>query len=92
MSKHIWRGLSCGHASGDFVLKKLGGYKANCTVIEDAACFPVREAMRLAKAEQEWANSGNCTGLCIAKTQRLIDAQADYRKAVAKMKARKVNK
>jgi hypothetical protein len=82
MSKHIWRGLSCGHAHGDFVLKELGGYKSNSTVVEDDACFPVKEAMRLCTIMASFNYE-------LHSWSRMDDAKDKYIKAVARMKAKK---
>lgn len=85
MSKHIWRGLSCGHEFGDFVLKELGGYKSNCLVIEDAACFPVKEAMRLCEAAIKYQSG-------ISEPGDLAEMAKRYYSAVARMKAKKARK
>ena len=81
MSKHVWRGKSTKYHAWREVVETFG-YLENCTVIEDAACFPVRDAMRLCKVSDACTTMGALASLAVSPMAN------KYRKAVARMKAR----
>jgi len=78
MSRHIWRGELIEYRPGVTQAERCAKHRADCTVVGDEACFPVREAM----AFMEQAVRG------IYDMDRLVK----YEKAVARMKARKGRK
>ena len=77
MSKKVWRGTSW-RTKQPGVHVPLFRDKTNCTIIEDTACFPVREAMRFMRQAVRGIYD--------------MDRLEKYEKAVAKMKARKGKK
>lgn len=82
MSKHVWRGMSEGGTELKFVTTNVPYSEwKNCTVVEDAACFPVREAMRMCQLLDRYGDRGFVPGF--------QESLKNYRKAVARMKARK---
>jgi hypothetical protein len=50
MSKKIWRGQAYGQGAAVTAYPFIDDNKNNCTVIPDAACFPVKEAMAFMRA------------------------------------------
>ena len=86
MSKHIWRGLvlpECPARVYDVKRYAGLGIGANCTVVGDAACFPVKDAMRYL-LELEYIMREVSTSCAL---DAIYDRHKKYRKAVAKMKA-----
>lgn len=77
MSKHVWRGVVQGKTQPKSVIQGWDEY--GCTVVEDAANFPVREAMRLCR---------NACGNDFDALRFNCDIVA-FNNAVARMKARK---
>jgi hypothetical protein len=93
MSKHIWRG----HSRTSYVqLENRRVYDderpRDCTVVEDAACFPVKEAKLLAKAATAFMQRADSPNYICPGYGEIRDAVKQYQKAVAKMKAKKKGK
>lgn len=81
MSKHVWRGAKDDFGSINVMVPP----PYECTVVEDAACFPVKEAMRFIREMHRLHYTAPIENEGIARCM----AVARYETAVARMKARK---
>lgn len=88
MSKHVWRMHSKYNMMyGIQAIEPDLTDKANCTLVPDEACFPVKEAMRLCKAVKVWEQRGIKYNYGDA-LEGLYNAHINYEGAVARMKER----
>jgi len=85
MSKKIWRGRV---GSDWYVYAQAYGTYADCTVVPDAACFPVKEAMAYISAIQDgWAMPESATLEDLDRSAKSVDKLQDkYLRAVERMK------
>lgn len=85
MSKHIRRGLKDSDSPLWIRCNLLTG-KGDCTVIDDSACFPVKEARALCKIACEFSERSHRPGCLYPGYGGLWDAVDAFKKAQERMR------
>jgi hypothetical protein len=85
MSKKIWRGKECNAVHGGMAIIEDTLSDDDATVITDALCFPVKEAMAVCKAIEVWYNSPTSVHVMVNEN-KLANVTNKYIAAKERMK------